>query len=233
MRTEHGGGGRTKTRSPSFPRFSLRVAIERAGKIYVEEQRGEIGIERATSLWGYSAASSGGRLMIGALRSFGLLEGGERVKLTGRALRLVVDPTPSTERSKLLQEAALRPPIHAALWEKYGRNLPSEGELTGYLVADEKFNRNVVGLFLKQYRETLEYAGFLEQTGTKPRAESAPAHFSTARPTSGAPPESDRVATLPLGDGNLVELRVRHKISPHEVEDVERLFALWLKQIQR
>jgi len=233
MQVEHDGRRGAKIRSPSFPRVSLRVALDRAGKVYETEQRGEMPVERATSLWGYSSTSSGGRLLIGALRSFGLLEGGEQVKLTGRALRLVIDPTPSPERDKLLQEAALRPQLHAALWEKYGRNLPTERELTAYLVADEKFNKKVVSLFLKEYRETLEYAGLLEHTVARPQTETTLASVSTARPSAGTTSESDWVATLPLGDDNRVELRVRHKISPHEVEDVQRLFNLWLKQIQR
>src|SRR3954452_16984189 len=112
---------RRKVRSPSFPFISLREALERARAFYEAEQRNAARPETAAAHWGYSPKSSGGKQTIAALRAFGLLEGDTLVKLSGRALRILLDDREgSEERSRLVQQAALMPPIHARLWERYG-----------------------------------------------------------------------------------------------------------------
>jgi hypothetical protein len=222
-----------KVRSPSFPFIGLREALDRARAFYEAEQRNAARPETAAAHWGYSPKSSGGKQTIAALRAFGLLDGDALVKLSGRALRIVLDErSGSEERERLLQQAALMPPIHARLWERYGAELPSAQTLRLWLILDEGFNENSVDDFLTEYRETLEYAQLL-QTGPareEPREErvvAAPAS-PPARPaeTTGIDP-----LVFPLLDGNAVELRIRRKISAEEAEDLRTVFELWLRKI--
>ena len=102
---------RRKIRSPSFPFISLREAIDQARAFYEAEQRNAARPETAAAHWGYSPKSSGGKQTIAALRAFGLIEGDTLVKLSGRALRILLDERgASEERERLLKQAALMPP---------------------------------------------------------------------------------------------------------------------------
>src|SRR3954470_24521999 len=106
-----------KVRSPSFPFVGLREALDRARAFYEAEQRNSARIETAASHWGYSPKSSGGKQTIAALRSFGLLDGDSLVKLSGRALRILLDEREgSEERLRLGQPAGFLPPGPARLW---------------------------------------------------------------------------------------------------------------------
>jgi hypothetical protein len=229
---------RKKVRSPSFPFIGLREALDRARAFYEAEQRNAARAETAAAHWGYSAKSSGGKQTIAALRAFGLLEGDSLVKLSGRGLRLVLDEREaSEERERLLQQAALMPPVHARLWERYGAELPSAQTLRLWLILDEGFNENSVDDFLTEYRETLEYARLLqrlvreeapgERTAVSPPPPAPAAHPArTAAEAAGIDP-----MIFPLLDGNAVELRIRRKISSAEVEDLRTVFELWLRKI--
>ena len=221
---------RKKIRSPSFPFIGLREALDRARTFYEAEQRNAARPETAAAHWGYSAKSSGGKQTIAALRAFGLLDGDTLVKLSGRALRILLDEREgSEERLRLVQQAAVMPPVHARLWERYGAQLPSLQTLRLSLILDEGFNENSVDDFLTEYRETLEYAK-LVLTGLREEKETR-----TERPAPSPSParisaEVDPVV-FPLLDGNAVEFRIRRKISPEEAEDLRLVFELWLRKI--
>lgn len=221
---------RRKVRSPSFPFIGLREALDRARAFYEAEQRNAARPETAAAHWGYSPKSSGGKQTIAALRAFGLLEGDSLVKLSGRALRILLDEREgSEERARLVQQAALMPPLHARLWERYGAELPSPQTLRLSLILDEGFNENSVDDFLTEYRETLEYARLI----------SGPAREDREAPAAPPPPPPARIAeeaaidpvVFPLLGGNAVEFRIRRKISAEEAEDLRLVFELWLRKI--
>jgi hypothetical protein len=233
---------RRKVRSPSYPFISLKTALERARRLFEAEQRNPVHQETAAAHWGYSPKSSGGKQTIAALRAFGLLEGDGMVKLTERALRILMDQrSPSPEKDLLVREAALSPTLHGRLWEKYGAVLPSPTDLKLSLVLGEGFNENSVEEFIAEYIESLDLAN-LRPLEDSPRTaappvttlESAPQpepHLpETARPRSPLAAEIDP-AVFPLLDGNVVELRIRRRISADEVEDVRQMFEIWLRKI--
>lgn len=223
---------RRKVRSPSFPFIGLREALDRARAFYEAEQRNAARPETAAAHWGYSPKSSGGKQTIAALRAFGLLEGDTLVKLSGRALRILLDePEGSENRDRLLKQAALLPPLHSRLWERYGPDLPSAQTLRLTLILDEGFNENSVDDFLGEYKETLEYAKLRTGEARKPSEEDA-----AERPVLAKPPRSPLAAEVdpavfPLLDGNAVEFRIRRRFSADEVEDVRQMFEIWLRKI--
>lgn len=220
---------RRKIRSPSFPFISLRVALDRVRAFQAKESRNAAPLEVAAEHWGYSPKSSGGKQTIAALRAFGLLEGESTVRLTDRALRILLDERePSPERDRLLQEAALMPPLHAKLWERYGTGLPSPQTLRMSLVLDEGFNENSVDDFVAQYRETLEFARLGKEEGTMPEQAPLPSLPPAPRPTDQVDP-----VTFPLLDGNAVEFRIRRRVSQEEAEELRPLFEMWLRKIVR
>lgn len=221
---------RRKVRSPSFPFISLRIALERARALYDVEKRSAVRPETAAGHWRYSGKSSGGKQTIAALRQYGLLEGEGTVRLTDQAVRLLLDEG-SPERERLLQKAALLPGIHAKLWAKYGPALPEDSSLRLSLVLGEGFNDNTVGELIAEYRETLEFAKLLD--GPQDEATNQPLPFPRLAPPPQAEPSASEVdpVSFPLLHDNAVEFRIRQKISPDEVKDLQALFEIWLKKI--
>ncbi|HEX6862088.1 MAG TPA: hypothetical protein VF414_04685 [Thermoanaerobaculia bacterium] len=220
-----------KVRSPSYPAVNLREALDRARTLYEREHRTELSPELAVSYWGYGPSSSGGRLIRKALETFGLLEGDSRVRITDRAVRLLVDEG-GPERDRLIRETALLPPLHAKLWERYGANPPAPRELRLKLILDDGFNENSVDGFIGTYLETLDFAGL---RGGRP--EPAPPAPPPLAPLKSLPPPQPRPAAevdpavFPLLDGNAVEFKIRRKISPEEAEDLRAMFEIWLRKI--
>jgi hypothetical protein len=226
---------RKKVRSPSFPFIGLRAALDRTRTFYEAEQRNAARPETAAAHWGYSPKSSGGKQTVAALRAFGLVDGDALVKLSGRALRILLDEREgSEERLRLVQQAALMPPIHARLWERYGAELPSPQTLRLSLILDEGFNENSVDDFLTEYRETLEYARLLTvPVREEHRAEQPALPLPPPLPPARIPNQTAEVdpVVFPLLDGNAVEFRIRRKISSAEAEDLRTVFELWLRKI--
>lgn len=218
-----------KIRSPSFPFLDLREATERARVLHAAERRNGVRPEIAAAHWGYSARSSGAMQTLAALRSYGLLEGEGMVRLTDRAVRLLLDDAGSAERAGLLRRAALAPPVHARLWERYGADLPSDKSLRSFLVLELGFNEGAVDLCLRNYRETLAFAGLIG--GPSPREAEPPSPSPAPERTLPLTTPPDLTLRFPLLHGNQVELRVLRKIPPREAEQLRRLFDLWLEKI--
>jgi hypothetical protein len=221
-----------KVRSPSFPFIDLREAAARARALYEAERRNPARPEVAAAHWGYSAKSSGAMQTIAALRSYGMLEGEGMLRLTDRAVHILLDNGSSPERAGLLREAALAPPVHARLWERYAADLPSDKSLASFLVLELGFNQGSVDLCLRNYRETLAFAGLTAPKGAAAEPPPSPAPLS---PTPGietpAAAAADLTLRFPLLHGNQVELRVLRKIPSREAEQLRRLFDLWLEKI--
>lgn len=151
-----------KTRSPNYPFLSLRDAASKIKPLFDAMRRHATGVEVAVKAMGYSPKSSSGRLAMAAMRAFGLLDdaGTGMVQLSHRALDIGIDSRESSpEWRKAVRDAALSPMVHQKLWERYHADLPSDDELRRYLIRELKFNDNVVGQFISEYKETLDFSG--------------------------------------------------------------------------
>ena len=157
---------RKRTRSPAYPFVNLETAITRAKEFWDKEQRNAANVNVAMTHWGFVAGSSNGAQTVAALTSFGLLQdegiGDKRkVRLTPDALMILLDTRPdSTDRARLIKQAALAPKIHQQLWEKWGNDLPSDAQLRHTLLLDwpTPFNENAVDGFIREYRDTISFA---------------------------------------------------------------------------
>jgi len=196
-----GKGRKARVRSPGYPYINLEDAIARAKKFHEHESRSSANYVVALRHWGYGKKSSVGRQVLAAVKAFGLFEdegAGElrRVKLTGRALLILLDDHPnSADRIEALQEAALAPKIHQIIWENEGERLPSDVNLRHYLLFDHDppFNENTVGQFIQEFRATLEFASLLESGNIPPEngdtEEDLMKQSQTRTPTPPAPPK--------------------------------------------
>lgn len=154
-----------KGRSPSYPGVSLDVAIAKAEKLF-DAQRDHLSRpDVVLGHMGYSPKSGAGLVTLAALKKFGLLrdEGvgqARKVGLSETGLRIVRDKRPgSTERAEALKRAALTPPVHKEVWERYHGSLPDEGALTFYLEMERSFTPGGAKDFVAQFKRTIAFAG--------------------------------------------------------------------------
>jgi hypothetical protein len=174
---------RTKHRSPNYPMIGLRKAVERTHALNQKYKRATVPINLAQELWGYKAHSGSGNQCVAALRAYGLVhvEGdgkARRLRISDAGYRIALN---STDRQTLLERAALAPPLHAELWNKFkDEGIPDDELLRHYLVLDReeaKFNPETVDDFIADFRDTLSFAGLARDgiihvqsdSGSKPR----------------------------------------------------------------
>src|SRR5258706_3495825 len=96
-------------RGPSYPALTIEEAIGKARKFWNAEKRNAAPIAAAAKHWGYSETSSSGKVVTAALLQFGLLQDqgssdSRMVKLTDRALDIVLADEASPKRLKAVQE---------------------------------------------------------------------------------------------------------------------------------
>jgi hypothetical protein len=166
---EDGGGERKKKRqrSPSYPAFNLETCIEKVRIVRHREGTHAAPLEAVVGHWGYGTKSSSGLLMVAAMKKFGLLievDSGKarHVRVSETALKIILDEREdSTERFALIRDAALKPEMHRDLWDRYGKNMPSDGTIRTYLRLEKGFTDAAAEQFIGEYKETISFAGLL------------------------------------------------------------------------
>lgn len=164
-----------------FPFVPLPRAIERSRALYKVASVHDVPFATAVSTWGYAEKSSGGAQTVAALKAFGLLEdvpGSDvrKVKLTDTALRIIRDPREiSPDRDALVQQAAMRPPLHRDILEKYGGMPPSDEALRAFLLMDRGLKDEVVPEVIREFTATMAFAKLADQVAIQDMgAESGP-----------------------------------------------------------
>jgi hypothetical protein len=153
-------------RGPSYPYVGLEEAIGLTRKVYEYAKRGPAPVEALTTeAFKYSATSSSGIKVMAALKSFGLIEdasgtNGKSVKLTQRAIRILLDDPESSERKEEIKNAAIEPKWYEYCWKKWGPEMPPA--MKHHLLVEHGFVDSTVDGFLKDYRATVSFAGLLD-----------------------------------------------------------------------
>lgn len=153
-----------KPRSPNYPAFDLEACI-----VKIRELSQKLGRHAAPTITvmkelGYSGKSSSGLQLIGALVAFGLLDsvgrGDERrLSISPIARRILHEPADSPARATAMRTAALNPAIHAAMWEKFGADLPqSDQVIRSFLILDHGFIDDAATQLIGEYRATFQAA---------------------------------------------------------------------------
>ncbi|WP_254507838.1 hypothetical protein [Anatilimnocola floriformis] len=182
-----------RLRSPAYPSINLQEAIEKASVIYRHEKRHAVPVDVVVcEHFGYeTAASSGGLRAVAALKQFGLLveeDGGtesRQVRLSNLALDiLIAENESSPERLKAIKTAALSPPLHRKIWEKYGGHLPSNASLSAFLIREMEFNDAHVDKFIRQLSQTVAYARVAEPDTIEDDDDDLDSHESSDSATS-------------------------------------------------
>jgi hypothetical protein len=157
--------GKSKPRSPSYPSLTLEASIRRARAILQLEGRNEATEAVIFSDWGYKSKSGPAIGTLAAVKAFGLLVPGRvanTYRLSELALRIILDEREDdTERRTAIQTAAINPPMHKVLWEKYGAALPSDSNMAYFLRVERQFTDPGAKQFIDLYKATLAFAGLV------------------------------------------------------------------------
>ncbi len=163
-------------RSPAFPWIPVQKALERAEAFRIAEGGRPKHFSPTTSAcvaWAMGPKTGPALQTIAALGHYGLFEfegaGDQRkVRLTELALNILLDKQPiSAERDALIAQAALKPTIHAELWQKWQDALPSDPTFETFLVRDKGFSEGGARDLISEYKETIKFAK-LAQAGIIP-----------------------------------------------------------------
>jgi hypothetical protein len=152
-----------QSRSPAYPAVPLPTAIESARKLWNAQRKQEAHIDSALKALGYSSRSGTSLRAIAALGHYGLIDvsgdkDNRKIRLSEQAQDILHLAQADERRRKALKSAALTPKIYAALWERYGANLPDDSAIRPFLIRDKGYNDAVVDNLIADYRSTLEFA---------------------------------------------------------------------------
>lgn len=200
--------GKPKPRSPSYPGINLERAIDRATIIYEHERKHEVAVETVCKHWGFKPKTGPATVTLAALKAFGLVDakhGADTVKLSDRMLRIILDTREDeTERRKTIQEAALNPPMHRDLWDKYRADLPSDPTLRYYLMRERGFTEIGAEQFIAQYRATVTFANLgngaiISSEPEEEIPEQIQEYIPELKPVMTSPPSTSHGSPSPMG----------------------------------
>lgn len=152
-----------KHRSPAYPAIDLQEAVSLIEKLYPVAMKHPVGADVVAEAWGYKALASASPY-VAAAKHYGLLEekrvGNDRMlQMSSLARDIAVDKEgESPERMSAIKQAAVMPSIFAEMWEKWGGDLPPDGEIRRYLERERDFNPKYVARVASNYRASLDFA---------------------------------------------------------------------------
>ena len=148
-------------RSPAYPTVGLREAVERVGKLYKTDGKAGAPSKLAAVHIGFATAHGQALSALAALKKFGLVaESGNRIVPTQRAIEILNLPANDPRRIQAVKDAALAPEIYRELIEQHrDTGWPADDVLQADLITYKSFNPHSVAGFVKDFKDTLEFAG--------------------------------------------------------------------------
>lgn len=155
---------RTRQRSPNYPAIGLKAAIDKARQLYEADRKAGAPIDAALKHMGFSKRHGQAMAVLSALKKFNLVEESSgRIVLTQQAIDILVFPEQDERRVRAIRECALSPDIYRELFDQYkSSGMPSDETLRAELIADKHFNPSAVEGFIRDFKETLIFAGIMD-----------------------------------------------------------------------
>lgn len=144
-----------RVRSPNYPAISLPQAIEKLKPLFERINKHAAPKEAIAKAFGYGGWNGTSASMISAHTKYGLLDRseGDKFKITDRAMRIMFGKNP-TETEAAIREAAIAPPLYAALADEFGETPPHDDILLPLLIR-RGFAPTAVSAVIQSYRETM------------------------------------------------------------------------------
>jgi hypothetical protein len=141
-------------RSPNCPQITFQEAIEKGRLVYEKEHTHPAPKEVVAQGLGYSGINGRSLSMIGALRQYGILEGGsDALHITDDAVTYF-ELESGGERDEALSRMLFNPPFFAQIRQDFGDALPSESNLKHYLIKQGFLPKAAEGV-IQVYRDNI------------------------------------------------------------------------------
>src|SRR6185312_9401580 len=122
-----------RERSPNYPAYGLPVALQFAKQLWSQEKRTAVDLYSVARAIGSEGLSGPARSKIAAMRQYGLLQSvNADVKVSDRAVTLILQRPGQPEFDQAVKDAAVAPPLFAEL--RGNRPDASDESLHFYLV---------------------------------------------------------------------------------------------------
>jgi hypothetical protein len=241
---------KNRSRSPNHPVLSLEEAIGRARQIHKLAKTQPVSERIAHETWGYKPFSSVAGQTTAALIAYELVEtsgqGKTRKLRVSEAGDRIIRNAP--DRSKLLEEKALKPTVYKTIWDRYaGKDFPADSVMKDFLCWEHKppFNQDVVDKVIERFKATIAFAGLLVPDIMTQAEEDALVELDSkvgffqpfSMPRTNDKPETPRADdpprrstcdwTIPLIDGMAV-LRIPNPLTEENLHLIES----WLKTMK-
>lgn len=143
-----------KARSPRYPAIGLPEAIEKVRAVYDNDFTNEVPKEVVAAHMGYGGLNGASLGVISAVSKFGLLVGGGKgMRVSDRALAILVNEPGHPDRADAIREAAAEPALFAELFQQFP-NGASDQNLKSYLITRMKFLPSAVEGAIRAFRST-------------------------------------------------------------------------------
>lgn len=240
-------------RSPSYPSFSIKKALEQAEALRAQEGEYEAPLPSAFKAWGYGMKSSGGRQCLATMKYYGLIDisggGHERkVKVSDLARRILLDRREDqAEKKALIRQAALNPAAHKAIFKNYPNGLGSDGSIHHFLTFEEDFKEDAASDLIAEFKETADFAELYQphnpvdknaEEGDNGDGDGGGGKVDSPLGDKGDKPRRRKLgsgmkeATFPLDEGMGV-IQWPEPLSQESYEDFEQWVQLVLRKVQR
>lgn len=146
-----------RSKSPSYPNFSLRKAIQYAEAAFAADRRNPMHRADLAKHMGYSSLSGAADKSLSTMLQYGLTE--KVAKGEVRVSQLAVDimhPDKPADRTRALLRAAFTPPLFKDLKDRFPDDVFSEGNLRSYLMR-EGFLDRAIGPVYSAYSDTVAF----------------------------------------------------------------------------
>ena len=200
----------SRHRSPAYPAFNLKTAIEKAVLVYEAHRRVSVEPDTLKRTMGYEVTTSHSMRAISALIQFGLLEeegnaAARKLKLSELGLNIVLRKETDLDRVGLLRKAAMKPVIYKQMLDLWKDDLPSDDTISNYLLFTKNFNPAVVPAVLRDFKATFNFARLGWSSGWK-----TPGRDEPAADTTGGAPRAENASNANLtgsaNDNNTVQV---------------------------
>jgi hypothetical protein len=233
-----------RSRSPRFPGYSIKEAIEYAKRIYGGVHRATVPSDTIFRLMGFAGKSGPSSAALGALRQFGLIEGvGDRTRVTDLALS-IVQPASEEERIEGVRLASRNPEVFRLIHERFDGHVPSADEpIKAYLIRELGFSKRGADECLNSLRKTLrtleeltgdtgfDSASTMEATDPVDAPNDPVVEANQTRQSFSAPQSNEgEFIRLPLTRDCVAELRFDGKVSERAIAALMRHIEL-MKEI--
>lgn len=146
-----------KLRSPRYPVIGLSEAIERVRAVYGKDHLNAIPKAVVAEHMGYNTLNGASLGVISAVSKFGLLSGGsDAMKVSDRALAILVHDTGDPARVEAVQAASRSPALFEELFTEFP-NGASDNAIKSFLLGRKKFLPSAVPAAIRAFKDTLAF----------------------------------------------------------------------------